>query len=263
MVVRMITSTSNPRIKRLVQLRNKAKYREAEDVFIIEGSRMFLELPKDLVREIYITEEALRKKEIRRYLDELSCPYEVVSGEVFTRISDTVTPQGILAVVKRMKYDLEDIIIGRTPMLLMVEDIQDPGNLGTMFRTAEAAGVNGIIMSRDTVDIYNPKTIRSTMGSVFRVPFIYADSLKNIINDLKHRDISVYAAALHHSLNYTEADYSEGCAILIGNEGSGLRQETLKSASAAVTIPMTGSVESLNAAVSASVILYEAVRQRS
>lgn len=259
----MITSTSNPRIKRLIQLRDKAKYREAEDVFIIEGSRMFRELPWDLVREVYITEEALQKEEIQRYLDELSCPYEVVSGEVFTRISDTVTPQGILAVVKRMKYDLGDMIKGGNPLLLMVEDIQDPGNLGTMFRTAEAAGVNGIIMSRDTVDIYNPKSIRSTMGSVFRMPFLYVDSLKSAISDLKHRDISVYAAALHHSLKYTEADYSAGCAVLIGNEGRGLRQETVKSASAAVSIPMAGSVESLNASVSAAVILYEAVRQRT
>lgn len=259
----MITSTSNPRIRRLIQLRDKAKYREAEDVFIIEGSRMFLELPKGLVREVYITEEALQKAEIQEYLEELSSPYEVVSKEVAARISDTVTPQGILAVAKRIKYDPEDIIKGVKPLLLMVEDIQDPGNLGTMFRTAEAAGVSGIIMSRETVDIYNPKTIRSTMGSVFRVPFLYVDSLKSMIGDLKRRDISVYAAALHHSLNYTEADYSAGCAILIGNEGRGLCRETVESASAAVSIPMAGSVESLNASISAAVILYEAVRQRS
>lgn len=272
MVFNMITSLTNPKIKRLIQLKNKARLRNREGVFIVEGSRMFLELPKEETAELYVTEAFLHliedKKRLTEQLELFQDQYEVVSEDVFARISDTVTPQGVLAVVKQKKYEAEELLSGQTageqkaPLLLMIEDLQDPGNLGTMFRTAEAAGVSGIIMSRETVDIYNPKAARSTMGSIFRVPFLYTDSLTEIIEDMGRRDIVVYAAALHHSLNYTEADYQRGCAILIGNEGKGLRQETVEAATRAVSIPMQGKVESLNASISAAVLLYEAARQR-
>lgn len=268
----MITSLTNSKIKRLIQLKNKARLRNEEGVFIVEGSRMFLELPEEETAELYVTEAFLHfikdKKRPTEQLKLFQDRYEVVSEAVFARISDTVTPQGVLAVVRQKKYAVEDLLSGqavreqRAPLLLMIEDLQDPGNLGTMFRTAEAAGVSGIIMSRETVDIYNPKTVRSTMGSIFRVPFLYTDSMKEIIEDMRRRSIAVYAAALHHSLCYTEADYKKGCAILIGNEGKGLRQETVEAATQALSIPMQGKVESLNASVSAAVLLYEAARQR-
>lgn len=269
----MITSLTNPKIKRLIQLKNKARLRNREGVFIVEGSRMFLELPREETAELYVTEAFLYsigdKKRPAEQLAFFQNRYEVVSEDVFARISDTVTPQGVLAVVKQKKYTAEELLSGRAlqgrrvPLLLLIEDLQDPGNLGTMFRTAEAAGVSGIIMSRETVDIYNPKAVRSTMGSIFRVPFFYTDSMKETIGDMKRRGIAVYAAALHHSLRYTEADYQKSCAILIGNEGKGLRQETVEAATQAVSIPMEGRVESLNASVSASVLLYEAARQRN
>lgn len=262
----MITSLTNPKIKRLVQLKNKGKLRREEKVFLVEGSRMFRELPEEAVLELYVTEHFLdgsKDSEVERKLQKFRNLCETVSEEVFARISDTVTPQGILAVVRQMEYTLEDVLKKDRPLLLVTEDIQDPGNLGTMFRTAEAAGVDGIIMSRDTVDIYNPKTVRATMGAIFRMPFLYADSLTEVMDILKKRDITVYAAALHHSVSYTEADYCKGSAVLIGNEGNGLRQETVELASQAVSIPMQGKVESLNASISAAVILYEATRQRS
>ena len=262
----MITSLTNPKIKRLVQLKNKGKLRREEKVFLVEGSRMFQELPEEAVLELYVTEHFLdgsKDSEVERKLKKFWNLCETVSEEVFARISDTVTPQGILAVVRQMEYTLEDVLKKDRPLLLVTEDIQDPGNLGTMFRTAEAAGVDGIIMSRDTVDIYNPKTVRATMGAIFRMPFLYADSLTEVMDILKKRDITVYAAALHHSVSYTEADYCKGSAVLIGNEGNGLRQETVELASQAVSIPMQGKVESLNASISAAVILYEATRQRS
>lgn len=272
MVIDMITSSTNPKIKRLIQLKNKARLRNRESVFIVEGSRMFLELPKEETAELYVTDAFLRfiqdNRRLTEQLEFFQDRYEVVSEDVFARISDTVTPQGVLAVVKQKKYEAEELLSAQTageqkaPLLLMIEDLQDPGNLGTMFRTAEAAGVSGIIMSRETVDIYNPKAVRSTMGSVFRVPFLYTDSLTEIIEDMRRRDIVVYAAALQHSLHYTEADYQRGCAILIGNEGKGLRQETVEASAQAVYIPMQGRVESLNASISAAVLLYEAARQR-
>lgn len=265
----MITSLTNPKIKRLIQLKTKARIRNKEGVFLVEGSRMFQELPKEETAELYVTEAFLHfaqeKQSAAEKMGVFEDRYEVVSEAVFARISDTVTPQGVLAVVKQKKYGVEEVLTGqgqRNPLLLMIEDLQDPGNLGTMFRTAEAAGVSGIVMSRDTVDIYNPKTVRSTMGSIFRIPFFYTESLKEVIVEMKRRGITVYAAALHHSLRYTEADFKKGCGILIGNEGKGLRQETVEAAAQAVSIPMQGKVESLNASISAAVLLYEAARQR-
>lgn len=268
----MITSLTNPKIKRLIQLKNKARLRNSEGVFLVEGIRMFQELPAEETVELYVTEAFLQFIKDKKGLDKLQAffqnRYEVVSEDVFARISDTVTPQGVLAVVKQKKYAAEEILSGQTaqeqkePLLLLIEDLQDPGNLGTMFRTAEAAGVSGIIMSRETVDIYNPKAVRSTMGSIFRMPFCYTESMKDIIENIRRRDIAVYAAALRHSMCYTDADYKRGCAILIGNEGKGLQQETVEAATQTVFIPMEGKVESLNASISAAVLLYEAARQR-
>ena len=146
--------------------------------------------------------------------------------------------------------------------ILVLDNLQDPGNLGTIFRTAEAAGVTGIILSRDCVDIYNPKVIRSTMGAVFRVPFLYAEDLQGTIGELKREGIKVYAAHLKGRKAYDQEDYREGCAFLIGNEGNGLRDEIAECADHYVIIPMLGRAESLNAAVAAAVLMFEVSRQR-
>ena len=143
-----------------------------------------------------------------------------------------------------------------------LEDIQDPGNLGTIFRTAEAAGAAGIIMSSGTADIYNPKTIRSTMGSIYRMPFLYVKDFAPVLEQLGKRGIRTYAAHLQGSGEYTAQDYRKGCAFLIGNEGKGLTKELAQSADARIKISMSGEVESLNAAVSAAVLMFEAKRQR-
>ena len=145
---------------------------------------------------------------------------------------------------------------------MVLENLQDPGNLGTIVRTGEAAGVTGILMSRETVDIYNPKVIRSTMGSVFRVPFLYADDLFGALRDLQKKGVRFYAAHLEGASVYDEEDYQAPCGFLIGNEGSGLSCEITALADARIRIPMEGEVESLNAAVAASVLLFETARQR-
>jgi TrmH family RNA methyltransferase len=147
-------------------------------------------------------------------------------------------------------------------LFVLLEDLQDPGNLGTIFRTGEGAGVSGIIMTKNTADIFNPKVIRSTMGSIYRVPFFTVDSLEDTINLLKENNISVYAAHLDNSVNYDEANYLNPTAFLIGNEAKGLKRQTADLATAYIKIPMEGRVESLNAAVAASILMYEASRQR-
>jgi TrmH family RNA methyltransferase len=143
-----------------------------------------------------------------------------------------------------------------------LEDIQDPGNLGTIIRAGEGAGVSGIIMTQGTADIFNPKVIRSTMGSIYRVPFFVVESLGDVIETLKAKGISVYAAHLDESIDYDKADYTKPTAFLIGNEAKGLKRETADLATGYIKIPMAGQVESLNAAVATTILMYEAQRQR-
>ena len=281
----MITSLSNKSVREVVQLNQKAKARNKQDLFVVEGVKMFLEAPQERISRVYLAQRA--EKELReaygRKLDKTGC--EVVADDVFDKMSDTKTPQGILTLVKQYHYRLEELlerkqnrtcidrktgrsisIIGgvrkKNLMYLIVEDIQDPGNLGTIFRTGEAAGVDGIIMSSRTVDLYNPKTIRSTMGSVYRVPFVYTEDICHTIRILQEHDISVYAATLDGEKFYDEYDYRKNTAFLIGNEGNGLRKETAACADAYISIPMEGNVESLNVAAASTVLFYEAYRQR-
>lgn len=261
----MITSTSNSRVKALVNLKKKRKERDKENVFLVEGIRMFREVPADKLKEVYVSESFYKKE--RKLVDEIAgkskIRAEVLSDTVFAHVSDTMTPQGVLCVVEQMNYSLESVLSnGEVPHLMVLDNLQDPGNLGTIVRTAEGAGVTGIIMSKETVDIYNPKVIRSTMGSIYRMPFYYAEDLLEAIAEMKKRNISTYAAHLDGKNSYDEEDYKKPCAFFIGNEGNGLRDEVADAADIYIRIPMCGQVESLNAAIAACVLMFEAARQR-
>lgn len=201
----MITSTSNIQVKELLRLQKKSREREKEGVFIVEGPRMAEEIPRERIVKLYVS-ESFQAKCVKEKNDRFIQEAEVMSDTVFAHVSDTKTPQGILAVVRRMEYTAEDIL-GETPHVLVLENIQDPGNLGTIFRTAEAAGATGIVLSKDCVDLYNPKVIRSTMGAIFRIPFIYTDDLKGTIDELKREGITVYAAHLKGENSYDMEDY--------------------------------------------------------
>lgn len=255
----MITSTGNSQVKNIINLLKKSGERRRCGLFAVEGLKMFLEIPKERIDKIYASESfAYANKELLS-----NYAFEMVSDKVYGQMSDTKTPQGILAVVNMLEYTMDDIIPAeRVPLVLMLENIQDPGNLGTMIRTAEGAGVTGIIMSGDTVDIYNPKAIRSTMGSLFRMPFIYSDDICETADVLKERGVRLYAAHLNGDNNYFEEDMTVPSAIMIGNEGNGLSEKLADKADKLIKIPMSGSLESLNAAVSSAVIMYEVYRQR-
>jgi len=261
----MITSTANPRVKQVVQWQTKARERKKDNVFLAEGIKMYEEAPEAAIKEVYIIEETLQKMQADKQLQEKleRTGYETVSLEVFQKMSDTQTPQGILTVLERPSYSLEEILKAENPLLVVLEDLQDPGNLGTILRTGEGAGVSAVIMSRNTVDIFNPKTIRATMGSIYRVPFLYVDSLEEVIINLHNAGIKTYAAHLKGENYYDSFSFQEGTAFLIGNEGNGLKKETADLASYYLKIPMEGQVESLNAAIATSLLMYEAHRQRS
>ena len=261
----MITSTSNAKVKYLVNLKKKRKERDRENVFLVEGIRMFREVPADKLKEVYVSESFYKKE--RDLVDEIASKsrvrVEILSDNVFAHVSDTMTPQGVLCVVEQMNYSLESVLSnGAVPHLMVLDNLQDPGNLGTIVRTAEGAGVTGIVMSKETVDIYNPKVIRSTMGSIYRMPFYYAEDLLVAIEEMKKRNISTYAAHLDGKNSYDEEDYKKPCAFFIGNEGNGLRDEIADAADTYIRIPMCGQVESLNAAIAACVLMFEAARQR-
>lgn len=266
----MISSTANNKVKRLAALVQKAKMRREEQLFVVEGVRMFCEAPEKWIREVYVSEAFLHKcrddSGLREQLQKYQ--YEVLTNDVYRKVSDTQTPQGVLCVLSMPHYDLADhaamwrVDSERAPLLVLLEDLQDPGNLGTVLRAGEGAGVDGVIMTRRTVDIFNPKVIRATMGSIYRVPFFIVEELGDTIDYLRERGVLVYAAHLDDSIDYAGLDYTKPTAFVIGNEGNGLQRKTAERAAQYIKIPMAGQVESLNAAAAAAVLMYEAARQR-
>ncbi|MCR5215316.1 MAG: RNA methyltransferase [Lachnospiraceae bacterium] len=264
----MITSSSNANIKYVINLQKKAKARKQEQCFVVEGVRMTLEAPVDLVKVVYVStsfKEKNRKEyeQVQQVFGRKKVLVEEVTDSIMESMSDTKTPQGILAVVAMPQYGLVDILEGRdNPLVIVLDDLQDPGNLGTILRTGEGAGISGVVMSKNTVDIYNPKVIRSTMGSLYRVPFVYVEDLVTALAQMHSLKFRSYAMHLQGEKYYDAMDFTGPTAILIGNEGNGLSDAVANAASEYVKIPMEGQVESLNAAVSAAIMMYEVSRQR-
>lgn len=265
----MITSANNQQLKQVSALLKKAKERKVKKAFVVEGPRMVIEAPAEALKAIYVAESFEKNPDNQKLLKELGekckvaqTSFEIVADSVFKNVSDTQTPQGIMAVVAMPEYSFEQLLDEERTHLLILESIQDPGNLGTMVRTGEGAGITGIIMNKTTVDLFNPKTIRSTMGSIYRIPFFVTEDLSETMELLKEKGVSLYAAHLKGMHYYTEEDYTKACGFLIGNEGNGLSDEIADQADTYIKIPMEGQVESLNAAISATLLMYEANRQR-
>lgn len=266
----VISSSKNERIKNIAALQKSKKARTEQGVFIAEGLRIARDVFKSalsLTESVFVSESFWNRKGWEEYpelavmgsdADGQSFSLTVVKDSAFEGMCETVTPQGIICVVKQPEYAYEKDMQGRDGVqkLLILEDIQDPGNLGTMVRTAEAAGMNGIILSRGSADIFSPKVTRSTMGAIFRVPFIYTDDLSGMLDRLKEDGVDVCAAYLKDGEDYRKVRFSARTAIMIGNEGSGLSDEAVAHASRNVFIPMAGEVESLNAAVAAALLMY-------
>jgi len=257
----MITSTSNVQIKEITALLKKSKERKEKQVFVIEGRKMFEEICQDKSRVVkaYFSDSYAKEQYTDRKMPEI--PYEIVADSVFDAMAETVTPQGVLAIVKMPQYSLDDML-ANAGTLVLLENLRDPGNLGTIIRTAEAAGVSGVILSKESVDIYNPKVIRSTMGAVYRVPFLYVEDFMALLQELREKEVRLLAAHLQGKKTFDKADYSGKVGILIGNEANGLSEEASVLANEKVLIPMAGNVESLNAAVAAALLMYEAFRKQ-
>ena len=279
----MITSISNPRVKNLMQLQKKGKVRREQQAFVVEGIKMVLEAPKERLKEIYMSESFSKDeahfKAARKKAAEAGCFFEILSDKVFKEASDTMTPQGIMAVVGMKTFSWQKLLDApgenrktkeaqnskgrqQEKLILVLESLQDPGNLGTILRTGEGAGIDGVILNRTSVDPYMPKVIRSTMGSIYRMPVAIADDLTQVVDAMKRQGIRVYAAHLKGKKSYYEQDYCKGTCFMIGNEANGLTDTLADMATDYILIPMSGQVESLNAGVASALLMYEAKRQR-
>ena len=268
----MITSVSNQAVKDTVLWQTKAKARRESGFFVVEGLRLVREAPPEDVFRTYATEAFARSSEGAALCERLGA--ELVSETVMARMSDTKTPQGILAAVRQKHWRTEDLL-ERLPEaevrngeqaahgpVLVLEHVQDPGNVGTLFRTAEAAGAAGILMDAETADPWQPKVVRGTMGAIFRLPFAVTEDLPAALSALKAQGVTLYAAHLEGSEEYDRVPYPLRAAFLLGNEGNGLSKEITALADARVRIPMMGQAESLNVSTAGAVLLYEHFRQR-
>ena len=266
----MITSISNSQVRFVIQLNQKARERKATGLFVAEGKKMFLEAPDEWIQQVFVSEAMAGDEMVMNRIREGNLPFQTVSDPVFRKMSDTQTPQGVLAVLKIPKWTEEDVLgktgsegqEKKTPFLVVLEDLQDPGNAGTILRTGEGAGIAGVILTKTCVDVTNPKVIRSTMGSIYRIPWIYMEDVPEIKRLLERNSIRMFAADLSGKNTYDHEDYTQGTAFLIGNEGKGLTKEASACADVRIRIPMAGRVESLNAAMAAGILMYEAARQR-
>ena len=260
----IIESSSNARIKNITALMKKSRLRKETGFFIAEGPRMVFETPGELLQEIYVAEGFAGDERWQSFCRGLPGTVEVisVSDTVMKSVSDTVTPQGVLAVVHKPLYEIGDLMGKKSPYLLVLERLQDPGNMGTILRTAEGAGVTGILMSADCVDIFSPKVVRATMGSLYRVPFFVSDDLIRDVSVLKGSGIRFFATHPTATESYCDMDYRPPTGFVIGNEGNGLSKELSDVCDEKITIPMEGQLESLNAAMATGILLYEGYRQR-
>lgn len=259
--MQIITSKDNENIKSIKKLKER-KYRDLNNEYIIEGIKILKEAiqEKAVIKKIVICEECLANNIIdEKLLYEIAkydCLY--VSKKIFEGLTDVSKPQGILAVVeKNNKKDInynEDIIVA-------LDGLQDPGNLGTILRTLDSANLSQVIVSKDTVDAYNPKVVRSTMGAIFRVNIVEAENLKETLKEMKRHKYKVMCTDLTASKNIYEIDYNKKI-LVIGNEANGISKELIDMADEKIIIPMLGKTESLNASVATSIIVYEYVRRK-
>ncbi len=264
----MITSESNAQIKELVKLQKNTRQRKKSRCFVVEGIKLTREAAQHgKLQKVYIGEQLYQQQWQGCPEQEISTEFggvvvEIVAENIFNQISETVTPQGILGVVQMPEYTLEAILGNKRQLFLMLDNLRDPGNLGTILRTSEGAGMSGVILSKESVDLFNPKVVRSTMGAIFRVPFVYVEDLSETIEKMKGKGISVYGTMMEGSQCYDQVDYQQPVGIVIGNEANGISEEVGQRLTGRIRIPMEGELESLNAAVAAAVVMYEAARQR-
>ena len=258
----VISSKDNETIKNIKKLKDK-KYRDLENVYIVEGIKMLKEaiIENAKIKQIIICDDSEKSdyisKEIMYEIAKYECIY--VTNKVFKYITAVQNPQGVMAIIeknnkdKKINYD-EDIIVA-------LDDIQDPGNLGTILRTVDSCGLKQILISKGTADPYNPKVVRSTMGAIYRVKIIECEDLEKTLEEVKKNKFKILVTSLEDSKSVYDIKYNKK-VVIIGNEANGVKKEIMNIADEKIKIPMLGKTESLNASVATGIVLYEYVRQK-
>jgi len=268
-----ITSSQNNVIKQIKKINSKKVYNEDkqnERLFCIEGIRFVEEAAKDDIELSIIVycESFIEKALNNKYLSSLQDEFQkrckgniyIAPDNLFNQISETQTPQGVLAVASK-RFEHVSMIESNCTRIILLEALKDPGNMGTIIRTADAASFSAVVVCGGCVDVFNPKVLRSTMGSIFHVPVFYAEDFSEASRFLRNRDIKIISTHLKAQNMLYDIDLSDNIAIAIGNEANGLSDEAVENSDILVKIPMPGKAESLNASVAASIMMYESVRQ--
>lgn len=259
-----ITSIANPRVKIWLALADK-KGRDKHKLFLVEGPHLVM----DVLRNIALRPDCIvydQAKGIPSDVSELAAmrtdiEWIAVSTEIMRKCTDTVQPQGIFAVLPKLQHDLSVLLEQEQSLVVVADGVQDPGNLGTIIRSADAVGATGVILGRGCVDLYNSKTVRSTMGSILHLPIVEADLL-TVLPQAQERGVRLVSAALDAVNHCYHMDFRSSTWFIMGNEAKGVSQEVEQHVTHRVLIPMKGKAESLNVAMASTILLYEALRQR-
>ena len=257
-----IVSPSNPRIKNVIKLKEKSSERKSQDLIVVEGLREILMAKENGfgIKTLFVCDDIANKKS----KELVSSAHHLVriSKEVFEKITYRENSDGLLALVQPKHIRLSDLKLSENPLLIILESVEKPGNLGAILRTADASGVDAVIVCDPKTDIYNPNLIRSSIGCIFSKQTVAASS-DEVLKFLKEKNIRSFAAALSAKKNYVSSDFTIPSAIILGTEADGLSEKWLKASDEQIKIPMLGKTDSLNVSASCAVIVYEAVRQRT
>ena len=260
MSTEIITSNQNPKVKFLNKLYDKSSFRKAEGLFVVEGEREVERAIKSghQLENIFYCPEVGHKRNLGFQVDVEKIIY--IGQSIFENFAYREFSDGVIAVFRSRPQGLNDLNLSENPLIIIIETVEKPGNLGAIFRTADAAKVDAIIVCDPKTDLYNPNVIRASVGCVFSVPFATGSS-EEVFEWIKNKKINLYGASLLAKEIYTDVDYKKSTAIVVGSEADGLSDFWLKNTHQ-IKIPMQGIADSLNVSVSCAVIIFEAVRQR-
>ena len=260
----LITSAKNPKIRRLLELQQKSSLRRAEGIFVVEGLRELrhcLEAGFKLESLFYCPGICARPELGRESFAEKESIF-ALSPEAYSRIAVRDSSEGVVATVHSRCLSLAELSLPSNPLVIVLESVEKPGNLGAVLRSADAAGADALLVCDPLTDLYNPNLIRASLGAVFTVPSVCCSS-SQAISFLKEKGIRILTAQLQDSSLYYDTDMTRGTALVMGTESTGLTGEWREAADAHIRIPMNGKMDSLNVSVSAAILMFEAVRQRN
>ena len=262
-MIEKITSTQNPKIKNIIKLQQKSSERKSQNLIVIEGLREISLAVKAgfSIKSVFICSDIVLPEVVMNEL-KLDFQYFDVSKDVYNKLAYRESTEGIIALAEPKFYQLDNLKLRENPIIIILESVEKPGNLGAILRTADAAKVDAVIISEPLTDIYNPNIIRSSVGCVFTNQIV-ACSSDDAIQWLKRKGIKSHAAALTAKKFYHQMDLSGPVAFVMGTEADGLTDKWLKSTDEQVIIPMSGEIDSLNVSISTAILVFEAMRQRN